>query len=292
MLGHGAFAICLSCRKRATNESLAVKVVLRSDVSSTYEADMLKQCQGHPGIVRLHAVLHDSQFTYIVTERLNGGSLLERLTGSPAWGALPAAELMAIVDQLLAGVAHIHDCGIAHRDLKPENVVFVGRNSNELRICDFGFAKRAADEAGMSAMQYTLDYASPEVMYGKPVTQACDLWALGVIMYRLMCGSRPFGDGHTASVMRNIKRGRFNRQQGGWRALSTRMQQVIGGLLSLEVKTRRAAQTSLIGVLRGEQVEAEAEEEVAVELDVNLEVEEVEEVVFSFADDDYGDQRK
>lgn len=268
-LGAGAFAICMPCRCRRTGQLLCVKVMRRPPTAAAAaaidtEVQMLRRCQGHPAVVRLVDALHDATYTYIVTERLCGGQLEQRASD----GGLDAAAIEAIVCQLLAGIAHMHRCGVAHRDLKPANVVFATAAGHQLRIVDFGFARPIADAAGMRGAEYTMDYAAPERLSakaGRHVTQACDLWSLGAIMYRLLCGRRPFGDGATAAVRRNVQRGRFDRVWRGWRDLEPRMRHVIAGLLNVKLEPRESAVLALRNMweIAAEEAEAEGAEAVA-----------------------------
>lgn len=249
-LGAGRFAIYLRCRCRMDGIPYAVKVLLRSNPSADTEAELLARCQGHPNIVRLVATLQDRQYTYIVTELLNGGHLTDGGDGSGGDSGDGDGRFVACVRQILSGLAHIHRCGIAHRDLKPANIVFEALDSDRLRIINFGFAKRLTDADGMAQPVFAFDTSAPELLFrtaaSPAVTQSCDLWSLGVLVYGLLCQRRPFGDGPPSAVLTNIQVGHYDRLNSGWQRLPEHVQNIIGALLSENVDYRGAAHTALV----------------------------------------------
>ena len=109
--------------------------------------------------------------------------------------------------QVLAGVAYLHDKGIAHRDLKLENLLLADRNDlSSVRLADFGMARawRGPDgvEEQMAMVCGTPAYVAPEVIRGRHYTKAVDLWSAGVILYILLSGVVPFCDPDERTVRR------------------------------------------------------------------------------------------
>lgn len=183
-------------------------------------------CQGHPNVVRLIEVLEDESFTYLVTELLEGGELNDRTA------RMSSDQLHFVFRQILDAVHFIHSKGVAHRDLKPENIVFESAISNQLRIVDFGFAKQLSDVKGMNYLEYTLDYASPEVLHCNTaggMSTASDYWSIGAIMYRSVVGRLPFGEGD--GVGERIRQANFDKEVAAWKRASLEVRQVIEGLL-------------------------------------------------------------
>ena len=120
----------------------------------------------------------------------------ETLQGRIRRGPLPVAEALDYARQLAAGLGHAHAAGIVHRDIKPANVAIT--RSGQVKILDFGIAKMADASLTRTGMVLgTLAYMSPEQAAGeKQVDHRTDLWALGVVLYEMLAGRRPFGAGY------------------------------------------------------------------------------------------------
>lgn len=191
ILGDGAFSVCRRCVQRSSGREFAVKIVTgRQDCSE--EINMLRACQGHPNIVRVHDVLTDRAHTYIVTELLRGGELLDRIRKRARFTESQASGIFA---KLVSAVSFMHSRGVVHRDLKPENLLFTSEADDaELKVVDFGFARVKCDKESLHTPCFTLHYAAPEVLNGNPdgYDETCDLWSLGVILYTMLCGRAPF----------------------------------------------------------------------------------------------------
>jgi serine/threonine-protein kinase len=142
----------------------------------------------HPNIVQLFDFGAEERW-YMVFEYLRGGSLEERLAEV---GVLPVDEVARIAGDVATGLAHAHSRGVVHRDLKPGNVLFdMERRS---KIADFGIARvQGVDTLTEDGTVLgTAAYISPEQVRGEPVTPASDVYAFGVILYRLLAGRLPF----------------------------------------------------------------------------------------------------
>ncbi len=136
---------------------------------------------------------------YIVMELLEGedlGRLLDRL------GPLPLADALYILDQTCSGLAAAHSAGLVHRDIKPENIFLMTGERPFVKILDFGVA-RATQDTSINRLTHTggvigtAHYMSPEQLFeGKQVDHRTDIWALGVVTYRMVTGQLPF-DGNT-----------------------------------------------------------------------------------------------
>jgi serine/threonine-protein kinase len=144
---------------------------------------------------------------YIVMELLQGESLFERFR---ALGPIPWRRMLAIVIQVCESLAEAHALGIVHRDLKPTNIHLeeVGGDPDYVKVLDFGIAKilhgSALDSSDLThsgQMIGTFDYMAPEQMFGGRVTPQSDLYTLGVLLYEMISGERPFGDPQSAAEM-------------------------------------------------------------------------------------------
>ena len=118
-------------------------------------------------------------------------------------GALPLAQALHVARQLTQGLGAAHQAGIVHRDLKPANVMLLPDGA--VKILDFGLAKVSDLSLTVSwARLGTISYMAPEQVHGHKVDRRADLWALGVVLYEMVTGSRPFGGGHEIGVAHAI----------------------------------------------------------------------------------------
>jgi Tol biopolymer transport system component/predicted Ser/Thr protein kinase len=154
----------------------------------------------HPNVVHVYDVGGADGSIFIAMELVEGRTLRDLMSSGP----LPARKFLDIAIQIADGLARAHEAGIVHRDLKPENVMV--SKDGHVRILDFGLAKlvepRAADQhtdfptspqmtrAGL--VMGTVGYMSPEQAAGRPVDFRSDQFSLGVVLYELASGKRPF----------------------------------------------------------------------------------------------------
>lgn len=142
----------------------------------------------HPSVARIFRQDFTAGHAYIAMEYFPGGDLRARM----ADGIKPD-EAIAYVKQTAAGLAAIHEQGIVHRDLKPDNLML--REDGSLALADFGVAKQVAIlmmDTGHGDVVGTPSYLSPEQARGEAVDARCDLYSLGVMMFELLTGRRPY----------------------------------------------------------------------------------------------------
>ncbi len=163
----------------------------------------------HPNILVIHDFGDLDRRPFIVSEFVDGETLRQRLNR----GAVPVHEAVAVATQIASALAAAHARGIAHRDIKPENVML--RPDGYVKVLDFGLAKLLGPPTAEAATSFrtepgvlmgTPHYMSPEQAEGKEVDERSDIFSLGVVLYELATGVRPFtGDTHL-SVLSSILR--------------------------------------------------------------------------------------
>ncbi|MCB9599450.1 MAG: serine/threonine protein kinase [Sandaracinus sp.] len=164
----------------------------------------------HPGIVRV-LDYGGGDHPFIAMELVQGPSLQRVLDGT---GALPPGLAVRLVERVADALAAAHERGIVHRDLKPGNVHVLARDGEvEVRILDFGLAllEPAGGDAstrltGSGLVAGTPEYMAPEQIRGEETDARTDLYALGVMLFELLCGAPPFtGDNATAIVSKHLE---------------------------------------------------------------------------------------
>jgi TolB-like protein len=160
----------------------------------------------HPGIVTVFSV-EEAEGVHFFTMQLVEGRSLDRVIPQ---GGMPLERLLTIATALADALAAAHERGVVHRDLKPANVV-VGEGGS-VKVLDFGLAKMsAAGEPPDSALPTeaqtregvvmgTVPYMSPEQVSGRPVDQRTDVFSLGVVLYEMASGRRPFAGGSAVEL--------------------------------------------------------------------------------------------
>src|SRR5262245_25045715 len=141
----------------------------------------------HPHVCRVYDIADHAGQPFLTMEYVDGedlSSLLKRV------GRLPEEKGIEIARQLCGALAAVHDQGLLHRDLKPANVMLDGRGN--VRLTDFGLAATAQDLSATEARSGTPLYQAPEQLAGKEVTARTDVYALGLVLYELFTGKRPF----------------------------------------------------------------------------------------------------
>jgi formylglycine-generating enzyme required for sulfatase activity len=191
-LGRGGFGVVWLAERRsalvATQVALKLALDEEPDLDAiAQESQLWAQAGGHPNVLPIiEADIYDGQVV-IVSEYAPDGSLEEWLKRHG--GSAPSIEsAVAMTSGILSGLDHLHSKQIIHRDLKPANILL---QKETPRLADFGLARvlRASSHSG--GIAGTPGYMAPEVFDGKRSEQS-DLWAAGVILYKLLSGRLPF----------------------------------------------------------------------------------------------------
>jgi serine/threonine-protein kinase len=168
------------------------------------EADALRDID-HPNVVRvLDTGETASGVPYLVLEALPGETLGDYLRRQ---GTPPFELSLSLVRQAAQGLCAAHRAGVVHRDVKPDNFVLVGPNGDPygLKLIDFGMAKLdgSGGTSGTHTILGTVEYMAPEQILAEPVDARTDVYAMGVVMFRLFTGHLPFETELPADLLRH-----------------------------------------------------------------------------------------
>lgn len=158
----------------------------------------------HPNIVTLYEVgFENTRLTYLAMEYVEGESLLSLLRRS---GRVPLDAALKITADLLRGLSYAHDRGVIHRDMKPANIlVSVDRQA---KIADFGIARSARKDFGdlteHGQLLGTPFYMAPEHVAGRTVDARADLFSVGVVLFEMLAGQKPFDGDAVTDVLYNV----------------------------------------------------------------------------------------
>ena len=155
----------------------------------------------HPNICTIHEINEtDDGQMFIVMACYEGESLKDKIDRGP----LLLEESVDIVKQIAQGVEKAHNKQIVHRDIKPANILII--DDNQVKIVDFGLAKLSGRTllTKKGTTLGTVAYMSPEQTRGENVDQRSDIWALGIILYEMLTGERPFKGDYEQAVIYSI----------------------------------------------------------------------------------------
>lgn len=206
-LGRGAMGTVFRGVDPAINRAVALKTIRLDFVSDQTEAAELRdrlfreaQAAGklsHPNIVTIYDVGTEGNLQYIAMEYLEGQTLEQLIKKQVHFSYKIIAT---IVSQICLALEYAHDQGIVHRDIKPANIMVLPDYS--IKVMDFGIAR--VDSSSMTRTGIAMgtpNYIAPELLQGKLADRRCDIFSLGVVVYELLTGRRPFkGENLTALI--------------------------------------------------------------------------------------------
>ncbi len=196
----------------------------------------------HPNIGTIYEVGRDARGRrFIAMASYEGGTLRDRLRDGP----LPTADALRIGAQVAEGLASAHGSGIIHRDVKPENLVF--DRGGRVKIVDFGLAVPRSTGRSSGSTGGTIAYMSPEQLSGEPCEERSDLWSLGVVLFEMFTGHRPWD----ASDRESLREAILESPAPPVPAPDALVTDLVSSLLSLDADGRPASAAQCARTLRG-----------------------------------------
>jgi calcium-dependent protein kinase len=239
-------AVYKASSKEDTSKRVAVKDFKLKGVDAEKLEELKVECEiflgmDHPHVARLTDVYEDEDNNKLslVMELMEGGELFDRVIERKKYTEKDAADAAY---QMLLAVAYIHSHGICHRDIKLENFLYEKKESDHLKLIDFGFSKIWDPSTKMKLSCGTLSYVAPEVL-SKSYTNKCDMWSIGVVCFILLTGYMPFSGGEETQV-KNIRAGKFTKKEA-YNRLSKEADDFLRNLICVEAKDRLDAEAAL-----------------------------------------------
>jgi hypothetical protein len=230
---------------RGLDEALEREVAVKTlTAEGTLDADSRRRFEveakaaahlQHPNIVTVYELGEERGLPFIAMEMLPGADLEALLRSGEE---LPLAEKLEVIVQVCRGLAFAHERGIVHRDIKPSNVRLL--EDGTAKIMDFGIAKRGDTHLTKTGMMVgTVHYMSPEQVRGKPLDGRSDVFSVGVILYELLAGERPFrGEGATQVLYKIVNEEPPPPDLSSLGAIAPRLQSILSRALAKDRDAR------------------------------------------------------
>ncbi|KAH6960521.1 kinase-like domain-containing protein [Fusarium avenaceum] len=271
-MGDGAFSNVYRARDTTGEQGdVAIKVVRKYEMNSMQRANILKEVQimrqlDHPNIIKLVEFSESRQYYYIVLELAPGGELFHQIVRLTYFSEELSRHVIVQVAQALE---YLHEeKGVVHRDIKPENILFepipvvpskhpkpkqpgdedkvdegefvpgVGAGGiGRIKIADFGLSKIVWDNQTMTPCG-TVGYTAPEIVKDERYSKSVDMWALGCVLYTLLCGFPPFYDESIEVLTEKVAKGQYTFLSPWWDEISKSAQDLISHLLTVDPEKR------------------------------------------------------
>jgi len=211
-LGSGAMGKVFLGKDPRINREVAIKTIRYEEIDAELIGEVknrfFREAEAagklsHPNIVTIFDVGEDYEIAYMAMELLDGHDLIRYCEKE---ALLPLLEVIRIVSSVASALDYAHLGGVVHRDIKPANIMML--NNHEIKVTDFGIARVMATSSTQTGVVLgTPSYMSPEQISGKKVDGRSDLFSLGVVLFELLSGSKPFTADNFATLMYNITSG-------------------------------------------------------------------------------------
>ncbi|XP_005920394.1 myosin light chain kinase, smooth muscle isoform X1 [Haplochromis burtoni] len=197
----------------------------------------------HPKLVQCLAAYDHKSEMVMVMEFIAGGELFERIVDDNFEHTEPSS--VHYMQQILEGIAYMHQQNIIHLDLKPENIVCVDTTGTSIKIIDFGLASRIDQNTPLKVMHGTPEFVAPEVINYEPVGLGTDMWSIGVICYILLSGESPFQGNSDAETLALVTAAQWEFDEESFDEITEEAKNFISSLLSKDPRRRMTCEQAL-----------------------------------------------
>lgn len=273
-LGEGAFSVVYKARHIPTGKFVAIKILRKYQMDEAQKQAVFKEViimrqLKHPGIVDYYDFIESEPYYYIVQDLINGGEIFGAIVN---YTYLSEDLSRHVIYQVALAVRHLHEeVGIVHRDIKPENLLFVpieytpsldpisklrksddprskkdegefipgvgGGCIGQVKLADFGLSKQIWENNTKTPCG-TVGYTAPEIVRDERYSKEVDMWALGCVLYTMLCGFPPFYDEKIETLTEKVARGEYTFLSPWWDEISVGAKYCVSRLLTVDPAQR------------------------------------------------------
>eukprot|EP00899_Mesostigma_viride_P013940 jgi/Mesvir1/22547/Mv18562-RA.1 len=253
VVGSGNFAIVYTAKELSSGMIFAVKSIEKLKVVMNpiiyddviREVACLRALDRALNVAFFYEAFEDTEEVKIVLEYCSGGDLMSRIREESRNQNFTEKRVARIIKSCLRMLSACHSNGIVHRDVKPDNMLFLDDTvDSPLKLTDFGLSTKCGPYESLSEFVGTPFFMAPEVFNHK-MCQKSEVWAVGCIMYQLLCGSLPFKRRSVASTFAAIRRGNYTLEGPAWANVSSTAKELLQWMLTVSVHDRPTAKEAL-----------------------------------------------
>ncbi|XP_062858602.1 myosin light chain kinase family member 4 [Trichomycterus rosablanca] len=246
ILGGGRFGMVHKCVEKSSGLTLAAKIIKTRNQKEKEvvksEIEVMNQLN-HANLIQLYAAYESRSDVTLIMEYVEGGELFDRIIDENY--KLTELDTVLLIRQITEGLQYMHKMYILHLDLKPENILCVSRETNKIKIIDFGLARRYKPREKLRVNFGTPEFLAPEVINYEFVSFPTDMWSLGVITYMLLSGLSPFLGDDDNETLNNILECKWSFEEAEFTDISEEAKDFITRLLIKSKSWRMSASQSL-----------------------------------------------
>lgn len=271
-LGEGAFSKVYKALDNDLNVYVAIKIIDKSSMSSSQIDSVFKEISimrrlDHPNVVKLYNYINTESYTMLMIEFISGGELFNQIVKYTYF----SEELSRhIILQVVKAIDYLHsEVGVVHRDIKPENLLFEkiefipslggprrrrsdddtkideglfrpdigGASVGCIKLADFGLSKVLWDSNTKTPCG-TASYTAPEIVKDEAYSKSVDMWAIGCVLYTLLCGFPPFYDTDPKTLTQKVAKGEYTFLSPWWDEVSKEAKDLVSHLLTVDPSQR------------------------------------------------------
>lgn len=244
-LGRGTQGVIYHSVERSSGRNFAAKVMYgKSEVRPFMQNEMeIMNHLNHRKLIRLHDAYDNDRYMTLITELGAGGELVRDNILKRDY--YTERDISMYVYQILLGLDHMHEYGIGHMGLTIKDLLISHANSDDLKICDFGLARRV-HQTNLISLDYGMpEFVAPEVVNREGVGLWQDMWSVGIITYILLGGSSPFRGNNDRETLMRVQEGRWEFRDSIWTHISEDARDFISRLLIITPGSRMDTKAAL-----------------------------------------------